>query len=170
MGNRLPSLAPTVFHSNSGRPIPDASGILPDLSVRGAPRSEAERAFLAALGEDVSVFRSILSDYAKELQRRAPPRSEQFTITPEMRDQVYDRTQQVGLELPRAAFDNAAGYVDEQLGYEISRTVFGPGGEVRRRAASDRQMQTAVRLLRRARTQEAVLAVAAAERSRGAIR
>jgi hypothetical protein len=41
---------------------------------------------------------------------------------------------------------------------------------VRRRALSDRQMQTAVRLLRQTRTQENLLALAAAERARGAIR
>jgi hypothetical protein len=60
--------------------------------------------------------------------------------------------------------------MDDQLGYEISRAVFGPAVEVRRRALSDRQMQTAVRLLRQTRTQENLLALAAAERARGTIR
>jgi hypothetical protein len=87
-----------------------------------------------------------------------------------MRDQVYNRIQQIGLELPRVTFDNASAYIDNQLGYEISRAVFGPVGEVRRRAQSDRQMQTAVRMLHRARTQESLLTVAAAERSKGSIR
>jgi hypothetical protein len=42
--------------------------------------------------------------------------------------------------------------------------------EARRRALSDRQMQTAVRLLRRVRTQEEALALAAAERAKGVSR
>jgi hypothetical protein len=42
--------------------------------------------------------------------------------------------------------------------------------EARRRALSDRQMQTAVRLLRRGRTQEHVLIVADAERAKMALR
>jgi hypothetical protein len=138
--------------------------------VRGVPRSDAERTLLAALGEDLSLFRMVLSDYADEVRRTSPPRSELFRVTEEMRNQVYDRLQQVGLELPRLTFDNASGYVDDQLGYEISRAVFGPTAEVRRRALSDRQMQTAVRLLGRARTQENLLVVTAAERSRGTIR
>jgi carboxyl-terminal processing protease len=170
IGNRIPALAPQIFRSSAGRPIPDASGILPDLTVRGTPRSDGERALLAALAEDLSLFRAVLSDYAAEVRRTAAPRSELFPVTEAMRSQLYDRLQQVGLDLARSTFDNASPYVDDQLGYEISRTVFGPAAEVRRRAMSDRQMQTAVRLLRRARTQENLLIVAATERSRGAIR
>jgi carboxyl-terminal processing protease len=170
IGNRIPALAPKIFHSNAGRPIPDASGILPDLTVRGVPRSDAERSLLAALGEDLGLFRVVLSDYAAEVRRTAPPKSELFLVTEEMRNQVYDRLLQIGVEPPRPTFDNASGYVDDQLGYEISRAVFGPAVEVRRRALSDRQMQTAVRLLRQTRTQENLLALAAAERARGAIR
>src|SRR3954468_12310615 len=84
LGNRVPALAPQVFRSSSGRPIPDASGILPDLTVRGAPRSDAERALLSTLGEDVGLFRSVLSDYATEMRKTAPPRSQQFPVTEEM--------------------------------------------------------------------------------------
>jgi hypothetical protein len=43
---------------------------------------------------------------------------------------------------------------------------FGAVAEARRRALSDRQMQAAVRLLRRGKTQEQVLAVAQSERAR----
>lgn len=167
-GNRTPSLAPRVYHSNAGRRIPDASGILPDLTVRGTPRSDAERALFGALGEDMGRFRSVLSDFAADLRRNPrAPKFESFRVTQEMRDQVFDRVQQIGLELPRAAFDNASAYIDEQLGYEITRSLFGPLAEARRRAFSDRQMQAAVRLLRRARTQEEALTIAAAERAKG---
>jgi carboxyl-terminal processing protease len=171
VGNRTPALAPRLFHSDAGRAIPDASGILPDLTIRGTPRSDAERALLAALGEDIGLFRSVLADYAADL-RKTPgaPKFQSFRVSEEMRNQVYERVQQIGLELPRTTFDNASGYVDEQLGYEISRELFGPAAEARRRAFSDRQMQTAVRLLRRARTQEEALAIALRERARGTSR
>jgi carboxyl-terminal processing protease len=166
LGNRTPALAPQLYYSASGRAIPDESGILPDLSVRGAPRSDGERALLRTLGEDLSLFRSALSAYADDVRNTQPPKSEYFRVTQEMRDQLFARVQQTGLELPRTSFDNASGYIDEQLGYEITRTVFGPIAEARRRALSDRQMQAAVRLLRRARSQEEALAMAAAERAR----
>ncbi len=169
-GNRTPAQLPRVFRSASGRPIPDASGILPDLPVRGVPRSDAERALLDALGEDLGVFRAVLSDYAAHVKKTRAPRSESLQVTREMRDQVFERLEQNELELDRHTFDRASGYVDEQLGYEITRAVFGAVAEARRRALSDRQMQTAVRLLRRGQTQEQVLIVARAERARATAR
>jgi carboxyl-terminal processing protease len=171
MGNRTPALVPQLFHSDAGRPIPDASGILPDLTVRGAPRSDAERALLSGLGEDIGVFRNVLSDYATEISKNpSAPKFESFRVTDEMRDQIYQRLELMGIELPRPVFDNASGYVDEQLGYEITRALFGPAAEVRRRGSSDRQMQTAARILRHARSQEEALNTAATERARGTSR
>jgi carboxyl-terminal processing protease len=171
MGNRTPAIAPQLFHSDEGRPIPDASGILPDLTVRGAPRSDAERTLLSALGEDIELFRNVLSDYATELSRNpSAPKFESFRVTDEMRDQIYQRLELMGMELPRPLYDNASAYVDEQLGYEITRALFGPTAEARRRAVSDRQMQTAARILRRARTQDESLTIAATERARGTSR
>jgi carboxyl-terminal processing protease len=167
LGNRTPAQAPRLYQSNAGRPIPDASGILPDLTVRGAPRTEGERALLVALGEDLGLFRGVLADFTSDLKKTHPPKFQSFKVTEEMRNQVFERLQQVGVELPRPTFDNASGYVDEQLGYEIARTVFGPIGEARRRAWSDHQMQTAVRLLRRARSQEEALELAALDRAQG---
>jgi carboxyl-terminal processing protease len=166
LGNRTPAQLPQIFRTASGRPIHDASGILPDLPVRGTPRSDAERALLAALGEDMGVFRAILSDYAADVKKTRPPRSEFFHVTPEMRDQVFERLQEHEVELSRSIYDAADSYVDEQLGYEITRAVFGAVAEARRRAMSDRQMQAAVRLLRRGQSQEQVIAVAHADRLR----
>jgi carboxyl-terminal processing protease len=167
LGNRTPAQAPRLYQSKAGRPIPDASGILPDLTVRGAPRTEGERSLLVALGEDLGIFRSVLADFASDLNKTRAPKFQSFKVTEEMRNQVFERLQQVGVELPRPIFDNASGYVDEQLGYEIARAVFGPMAEARRRAWSDHQMQTAVRLLRRAGNQEEALAIAATERAEG---
>jgi carboxyl-terminal processing protease len=170
-GNRPPSLVPQTFHSDAGRPIPDASGILPDLTVRGAPRSDAERALLGALGEDIGLFRNVLTEYAAELSKSlAAPTFEAFHVTDDMRNEVYQRLELIGIELPRTTYDNASAYVDEQLGYEVTRAVFGPVAEARRRASSDRQMQTAARILRKARTQEETLTIAATERARGTSR
>jgi carboxyl-terminal processing protease len=171
LGNRTPALTPQVFHSDAGRPIPDASGILPDLTVRGAPRSDAERALLSALGEDISLFRNVLSEYATELRKTASgPKFEAFHVTDDMRDQVFQRLELIGIELPRPLFDNASSYVDEQLGYEVTRALFGPEAEARRRAMSDRQMQTAARILRRAHTQGETLIIVETERARGTSR
>ncbi len=169
-GNRTPAQLPQVFRSSSGRPILDASGILPDLPVRGVPRSDAERTLLSALAQDLSVFRAVLSDYAAHVKKTRPPRSESFRVSRQMRDQVFEWLQRNEVELDRNTFDTASGYVDEQLGYEITRAVFGPVAEARRRAVADRQMQAAVRLLQRGTTQEQVLVVARGERARMVVR
>jgi carboxyl-terminal processing protease len=170
LGNRTAAQLPLVYRSASGRPILDASGILPDLPVRGVPRSDTERTLLSTLGQDLGVFRAVLSDYAAHVKKTRAPRSESFRVTREMRDQVFDWLQRNDLALDRYTFDMASGYVDEQLGYEITRAVFGPVAEARRRALSDRQMQAAVRLLRRGQTQEQVLIVARSERAKIATR
>ena len=111
-----------------------------------------------------------MADYATDVKKNRQPRSESFRVTAAMRDDVFERLQENELELPRHIYDNASGYVDEQLGYEITRAVFGPVVEARRRALSDRQMQTAVRLLRRARSQDQAIAIAVAERAKGMAR
>jgi hypothetical protein len=122
------------------------------------------------LGEDLGLFRSVLSNFAESMKKSNPPRSASFKVTQEMRDGVYERLHISGLDLPSDTYEAASGYVDEQLGYEITRVVFGPVAEARRRALSDRQMQVAVRLLRRAGTQEHVLALAKSDRARGITR
>jgi carboxyl-terminal processing protease len=166
-GNRTPAQIPQVYHTSGGRPIPDASGILPDLTVRGVPRSDAERALMGELGDNLNLFRAVLTDYATDVKKMNPPKAESFRVTQDMRDSVYFRLQQNGVGLVRETFDTASAYVDEQLGYQIAGAVFGPVAEARRRAVSDRQMQIAMRLLRRSHTQDQALAIALAERARG---
>ncbi|MFL5403885.1 MAG: S41 family peptidase [Gemmatimonadales bacterium] len=170
LGNRTPALGPRIFQSDAGRPIPDASGILPDLIVRGLPRTDADRALVVALGDDAGLFRLVLSDYAGNIRSNGSVKVASFPVTEAMRTELFDRLQQIGMDLPRSTYDSASTYIDEQLGFEITRTVFGPVAEAKRRALSDRQMQAAVRLLRLGRTQDGVLALAVAERARGMTR
>ncbi len=67
-----------------------------------------------------------------------------------MRQQVFQRLKQKGVKLTPEEFDQGARLVDQQLGYEIARYVFGRPAEFRRRAGDDRQVQTALGLLRKA--------------------
>ena len=73
---------------------------------------------------------------------------ETFQVTAEMREALFQRLQEDRAALSREIFDAAASYVDEQLGYEIARELFGTESVVRRQAKSDRQLQAALRLLR----------------------
>jgi hypothetical protein len=83
-----------------------------------------------------------------------------FTITPEMRDGLYQRLLEANVTLDRSAYDSAEDYVEEQLGCEIAREMFGAESVLRRQAKSDRQLQSAFRILRASRSQDEVIAAA----------
>jgi hypothetical protein len=57
--------------------------------------------------------------------------------------------------------------VNEQLGNEIARELFGAESVVRRQSKADRQLQAALRLVRGSRTQQEVLAAAVAAQASG---
>ncbi len=155
-----PPNRPRAFKSDDGRAIADASGIMPDMLVRALPRSEGEKVLIAALGDDMDRFRSTLLAYAAELRASGTVANDSFTITPEMRDGLYQRVLEANVTLDRAAYDSAEDYVEEQLGCEIAREMFGSESVLRRQAKSDRQLQSAFRVLRTARSQNEVIAAA----------
>lgn len=169
-GNRTPALAPGVRRTAAGRPVPEASGVLPDLTVRTSLRSDAERSLSRALGDDFDRFRGAVAAYAADLRARSEVTDESFQVTPEMRDSFFARLDQDGLMLDRAVYDSAAGYVSQQLGNEIARELFGAESLVRRHAKADRQLQAALRLLRSAGSQEEALTAAVAAQASGRVR
>jgi carboxyl-terminal processing protease len=160
VGNRPPSLLPRTFRTDAGRPVPDASGVMPDLLVRSLPRSEGERLLVGLLGDDMDHLRDVMIGYAAELRAARSVSDESFAVTPEMRDGLFQRLQEAGVRLDRTTFDQARGYVDEQLGYEIARELFGSDSMLRRQAKTDRQIQAALRILRGSRTQQEALTFA----------
>ncbi len=169
-GNRTPALVPSVRRTVSGRPVPDASGILPDLTVRATLRSDAERTLSRALGQDFDRFRGSAAAFAAALRARGDVTDESFQVTPEMRDSLYYRLGDEGLVVERATYDTATSYVDEQLGIEIARELFGAESVVRRQAKADRQLQAALRLLRTTRSQDEALTAAVAAQASGRVR
>jgi hypothetical protein len=68
-----------------------------------------------------------------------------------------------------ASFQAGASLVDQQLGYEISRYVFGRPAEFRRRAQDDPQVQTAITLLRKAQSPKQLLTLASAGPATGPV-
>ncbi|HEU5039804.1 MAG TPA: S41 family peptidase [Gemmatimonadales bacterium] len=169
-GNRTPALTPEVRRTAAGRPVPDASGILPDLTIRASLRSEGERTLSRALGEEFDRFRSAVVAYAADLRARREVTDEAFQVTPAMRDSLFHRLDDDGLALDRATYDSAATYVNEQLGNEIARELFGTESVVRRQAKADRQLQAALRLLRAGGSQQDILTAAVAGQASGRIR
>jgi hypothetical protein len=79
-----------------------------------------------------------------------------------MRQEVYTRLRAHNLDISQSVFNGAGALIDEQLGYEIARYVFGRPAEFRRRAGNDTQMQTAMGLLRKAQTPKDLLSLSRA--------
>ena len=131
-------------------------GIVPDLVIRPDTLSGGEREFAKALGSHLPEYRDVLTSFALEAKTSGTVQTESFTVTPEMRQQVYQRLRAKGIEMTPQVYEGASGLITEQLGYEIARYVFGRPAEFRRRARDDQQMQTAMELLRKAQTAQSV--------------
>jgi carboxyl-terminal processing protease len=159
-----------VFRTDAGRPVRGGGGIVPDLVVRTDTLTEAEREFAKQLGTHLPEYRDALTTLALEAKTKHSVSSESFRVTPEMRQQVYDRLRSKGVNLAPEVFNGAGRLIDDQLGYEIARYVFGRPAEFRRKAVDDRPMQTAMSLLRKAQTPKELLSLAAADSRSGTAR
>jgi len=149
-----------IYHTDAGRIVRGGGGIVPDLVIRPDSLTSGERAFAKELGNHVPQYRDALTTYALEAKKSSSVKSEDFKITSEMRQQVLRKLQAKGVALSPAVFDSASRLVDDQLGYEVARYVFGRPAEFRRRARDDEQMQAALDLLRKAQSPKELMSLA----------
>ena len=154
-----------IFRTDAGRVVRGGGGIVPDLVIRPDSLTTAERDFAKALGNGLPQYRDALTTIALDAKKTHGIKAESFKVTPEMRQQVYQRLRAKDIQIAPAVFNGAGKLVDEQLGFEIARYVFGRPAEFRRRAAQDLQMQTAIGLLRKAQTPKQLLGLAQASGS-----
>jgi hypothetical protein len=138
---------------------------VPDLVIRPDTLTDAEREFAKALGNGLPQFRDALTSIALEAKKTHGVKSESFKVTPQMRQQVYDRLRAREVNISPSVFNAAGRLIDEQLALEVARYVFGRPAEFRRRATSDMQMQTALGLLRKAQTPKELMSLARANGS-----
>jgi carboxyl-terminal processing protease len=156
-----------IFHTDAGRVVRGGGGIVPDLVIRLDTLTASEREFAKALGNGLPQYRDALTSIALDAKKTHGIKSESFKVTPEMRQQVFNRLRARKVEISQSIFQGAGALIDEQLGYEIARYVFGRPAEFRRRAANDSQMQTAMGLLRKAQTPKELLSLAQVGTPRG---
>jgi carboxyl-terminal processing protease len=154
-----------IYHTDAGRVVRGGGGIVPDLVIRPDTFDTGEKEFAKALGSHVPQYRDVLTTYALELKKAGTIKSEAFTVTPDMRRQVYERLKSKGIDMAPAVYEGAGGLINDQLGYELARYVFGRPAEFRRKAHDDTQMQTAISLLRKAGTPRELLGLATASRA-----
>ena len=150
----------TTYHTDSGRLVKGGGGIVPDLTVTQDSLTPGERAFVQSMGPKIAEFRDVLTTYALEIKNDKSVTSESFQVTPAMRDKVYERLKAKGVTMSSDTFAGGVSLVDDQLGYEIARYVFGRPAEFRRRSQDDRQMQSELALLRKAQTPKELMDLA----------
>ncbi len=149
-----------VFRTSGGRTVYGGGGIRPDVTVRADTLTAGEKEFARALGGNVPAYRDVLTSYALELKGQNVIQSPSFDVTPAMRAELLRRLRARGVKLSDAQWEGAARLVADQLGFEITRYVFGRPAEFARRVSEDVQVKRAVELLTRAHTPKDLLALA----------
>ena len=154
-----------AYHTDAGRIVRGGGGIVPDLVVRPDTLSGGEREFAKALGSHLPEYLDVLTSAVFDVKVKGAIKSESFTVTPEMRQQLYQQLRAKGIEITPQIYEGASDLISRQLGDQIARYVFGRPAEFRRHARYDQQMQTAMGLLRKAQSPRELLGLAMANRS-----
>lgn len=141
-----------TFRTDAGRVVRGGGGIVPDVMVALDTLTTTERDFLDVLGEQIPIYRDVLTTYALEVKARRGVTSENFVVTEQMLADVLRRLDTKGVTITPQVFEGASTLVAEHLGYEVARYVFGRTAEFRRRSTDDPQLQRALELLRRSRS------------------
>jgi len=147
------------FKSDGGRVVFGGGAITPDVLVPYDTLTAAEQKLardLAPKGQD-----TYLAVYELALEQK-PTVKPDFTITQQLRDELYQRLQKRGIVVDRKEYDAGARYLDRQLDYRIAYLAFGDSTAKRREIREDVQLRKAMELLKRGATQKDLLALASA--------
>ncbi len=135
--------------TDAGRSVTGGGGITPDVLVGDTIAAPENVALMRALGVNVGRFHDALTSYALDVKGKGTVKSPDFPVTATMLDDIYRRMTQRGVDVPRTVYDGAAPLVSRLLAYEVDRYVFGAEAEFRRKAADDKTLIEAQRLLAR---------------------
>lgn len=160
VGDSAGSDSTRVYRSAAGRAILGGGGIRPDLEIQPDTLTTEEQNLTRALGSNLPVFQDVLTTYVLELKGANTIRDIDFRVLPAMLNELLRRLRERGVDITRPDWDRGRSLVRRQLSYEIARYVFGRDAEIKRRAASDSQVQKALELLGEASTPEALFSLA----------
>jgi carboxyl-terminal processing protease len=145
------------FRTDAGRTVFGGGGIVPDIIVEKRVTSPADRALQTELGAQIPKFRDAITEYALSLRASHAIARPDFVVTPAMRDELYRRAQQHGVQVNRAVYDADSTLVSRVLAVQISRYAFGPGAEFARAMREDSVMTRALNVLRGVQTPKELL-------------
>jgi carboxyl-terminal processing protease len=143
-----------TFKSDTGRKLAGHGGIEPDVRVANDTLTSGERAFIEAVRPQSTDFYIVYTTLAVELKDKVKPG---FTVLPEWHDELFSRLQARGVKINRGQYDAAKGYIGDLLGFRIARHAFGDGEAKKQFVSNDPQLTEAVKRLKSARTQSALL-------------
>src|SRR5215203_4662404 len=146
------------FKTDAGRVVFGGGGITPDVTAGDTTVVPAELALQNALGKKVPQFRDAITDYAMSLKGSNAVSSPDFVVTDAMREGVWQRMRQRGIEIDRGVYDAASPLVSRFISYDVARYVLGRAAEQRRAVLDALEVQKAVELLRGVKTQKELLA------------
>jgi carboxyl-terminal processing protease len=150
------------FRTDGGRTVFGGGGITPDVIAGDSTVPVAEGIFMRALGAKAGHFRDAVTDYALFLKGTSGVVSPDFVVTPDMREQVWNRMKARGIEIPRNVYDEAEPLVSRMIAFDIARYIFGSEAEFRRRVSTDKPLQKALELARGSKSEKDLLKKATA--------
>lgn len=146
------------FKTDGGRTVYGGGGITPDLVAGDTAMPPNELALWTALGRRIPQFLDAITEVALSVKGSGTVTSPDFAVTDAMRESLWQRLRQKGIEIDRGVYEGAATLVSHRLSYDILRYAFGRAAEQRRLIQDDPAVQRAVALARGATTQRELFA------------
>lgn len=156
-----------VYYTDGGREVYGGGGITPDLIVEGDTLTLVEREFRSSLGDQLAPYSDAVFRYAVQYSGDHPDLSRNFEVTGAVLDELYRWLQNEGIEVDRELYDGSSRIVGRELGIHIGMVGFGQTESIRRRLVLDRQIDTAVELLREGDSQSQLFALAEVRQGAG---
>ncbi len=150
-----------VVKSMGGRTLYGGGGITPDVVVMADTLTTDEQQAVRALYRQAGAFNTAVFNYAVRYNQDHPNLEKGFRIDGATLGDFYGSLSKYGVDADRGTFDRAARYVRYQLESEIGLQKWGEAGQFRARIPYDPQVQRAVALLSKARSQQSLFDVAA---------
>jgi carboxyl-terminal processing protease len=147
------------FKSDGGRVVFGGGAITPDVFVPYDTLTTAEQKLARALVAKNQESYLAIYELAFEMKSKVRP---DFAITPEMREDLYQRLQKRGVVVDRKDYDAGSRYIDRTLDQRIATLAFGDSTAKRREIVEDVQLRKALELLKKGTTQKDLLALAPA--------
>ena len=147
---------PTV-KSAGGRTLYGGGGITPDVIVLPDTLSTAEQDFSKSLAPRAGAVRAALYDIALQQKGKVQPN---FTVSADWRAQFLKRLQRDTVKVDVKQFDANTALVDRWLGAQVARVAFGDSAAFRRTIQDDVQLEKAIDLLSKSRSQQQLFTLA----------